>query len=164
MSGQGKWAQAGVPHKGWQFVDFEDLGEIDATCEMCETREIRYVHYLEHPEYPYRLGVGRVCAEHMEEDYVAAGQREKKASSIAGRRARWMKAEWRESERGNHYINRSGFNAVLYRVRGGWGYKIIERDSEKSWRGTGCSTEDEAKLAAFDRLIEVEDELRERWG
>ena len=43
--GTGKWSQAGVPHKGWIWVDIEDLGEPSATCEMCETQEIRYVQY-----------------------------------------------------------------------------------------------------------------------
>ena len=84
--------------------------------------------------------------------------------SIAGRRARWMKGQWRESQRGNPYINRKGFNIALYRARGGWGYRIVERDSEQLWRDTGYATEDEAKLAAFERLIELEDELRGRWG
>ena len=72
----GKWSLPGVPHKGWQFRDFDDLGDIVGICEMCETQPIRYVHYLGHPDYPDVLGVGSVCAEIMEEDYVAARERE----------------------------------------------------------------------------------------
>ena len=120
---------------------------------MCETQSIRYVHYLEHPDYPDVLGVGSVCAENMEEDYTAARERETKARSLAERRKRWMKAEWRTSRKGNLYINRQGFNVVLYRGLRGWTYRITERESERSWLGPGHASVAEAKLAAFDRFV-----------
>ena len=120
---------------------------------MCETQSIRYVHYLTHPNYPHVLGVGSVCAEHTEEDYTAAQEREKTARSLADRRARWMKAEWRTSRKGNPYINRHGFNIVLYRAPDGWAYTITERESERSWLGSGYAGVDEAKLAAFERFV-----------
>ena len=44
------------------------------------------------PRYPSVLGVGRVCAGHMEGDYEAPLARERKAKSLVDRRARWMKA------------------------------------------------------------------------
>ena len=50
-------------------MDVEDLGKVDAGCEMCETQEIRYVHHMKHPEYPGSLGVGCVCAGKIEDDY-----------------------------------------------------------------------------------------------
>ena len=67
---RGKWSQTGVPHRGWACVGIEDLEEPAQFCEMCESVEIRYVHLMEHPDYPETLGVGCICAEHMEEDYV----------------------------------------------------------------------------------------------
>ena len=67
----GKWAEPGVPHKGWSCDAVTDLGEPLEICGMCETAEIRYVHSMSHPEYPDVLDVGCICAEHMEEDYVA---------------------------------------------------------------------------------------------
>ena len=103
------------PHKGWQFCGFTDLEDLVGTCEMCETRSIRYVHHMEHPDYDAVLGVGRVCAGHMEEDYKAAQEGERQAKSIANRRTRWMKAQWKKSLKGNSYINRNGLNVVLYR-------------------------------------------------
>ena len=81
---RGKWSQQGVPQKGWQCIDFEDLGGLDGICEMCETQSIRYVHHMEHSDYDAVLGVGSVCAENMGEDYTAPREREKKAKSIAG--------------------------------------------------------------------------------
>ena len=153
---RGKWSQMGVPHKGWQCIDIEDLGEIAATCEMCETQEIRYIHHMEHPDYPHVLGVGSVCAGNMEGDYAAAERREKRAISIAGRRDRWMKAEWRESRKGNPYINRNGFNIVLYAYPGGWAYRITKQEADQFWRHAGYATPEEAKLAAFERFIEIQ--------
>lgn len=152
----GKWSLPGVPHKGWQFRGFDDLGDIVGICEMCETQPIRYVHYLGHPDYPDVLGVGSVCAENMEEDYVAARERERRARSLAARRARWMNAEWRTSRKGNEYLNRDGFNIVLYRTGPGWAYRIQEHESTHSWWGTECDTIEEAKLAAFDRFIALQ--------
>ncbi len=72
------------------------------------------------------LGVGRVCAENLEEDYVAAGQREKRAQSKVRRRTTWMQAKWKMSCRGNAYINRNGFNIVLYRRFRGWARGVCE--------------------------------------
>ena len=45
----GKWAQPGVPHKGWTRVDIEDLGEPSEVCAMREIQEIRYVHHMQPP-------------------------------------------------------------------------------------------------------------------
>ena len=75
--GSGKWGRPGVPQKGWTCVGIEDLEEPSAVCEMCETQEIRYVHYMEHSHYPDQLGVGCVCAGHMEEDYEGARRRDR---------------------------------------------------------------------------------------
>jgi len=48
-TGTGRWAQAGVPHKGWHCIDIEELNEQDHICEMCEARQVRFVHVMEHP-------------------------------------------------------------------------------------------------------------------
>lgn len=149
----GKWSVPGVPHRGWHCVDLEDLEDLIGICEMCETQSIRYVHHMEHPTYPHALGVGRVCAENMEGSHVAAQRREQRARSLPSRRSRWMKAQWRQSQLGNLYINRNGFNIVLYERPDGWTYRIKQRDSGHLWYGTTYATRDEAKLAAFERFM-----------
>jgi hypothetical protein len=40
----GKWAQTGVPHKGWHCVGVEDLGAPEETCEMCEKQGVLQMH------------------------------------------------------------------------------------------------------------------------
>ena len=154
---RGKWSQPGVPHKGWQCIDFEDLERVDETCEMCETRRIRYVHYMEHQDYGEVLGVGAVCARNMEDDYTAALEREKRAQSKARRLTTWMNGKWRTSAKGNSFINRNGFNIVLYRGYGGWAYQIKEREGEQSWSKSGFASKEKAKLAAFERFIELQE-------
>ena len=99
-TGNGKWAQPGVPHRGWQCVDWCDLREDDPdteleTCEMCESQEIRFVHNMRHREYPTDLRCGCVCARHMEQNYEGARRREKSMRSRAARRSHFPKrAGW----------------------------------------------------------------------
>jgi hypothetical protein len=69
----GKWAQAGVPHKGWECIFTSDAGIEHQICEMCRFRKLRYVHHMRHPAYRGVLKVGSTCAGHME----AAPQAEK---------------------------------------------------------------------------------------
>ena len=152
---RGKWSQQGVPHKGWQFSHLIDLGDLVRTCEMCETRSIRYVHYMEHPDYDDVLRVGSACAGKMEEDYEAAKERDKNAKSKASRQRDWMNAPWKESQKGNSYINRKGYNIVLYQKSGCWAYIISERKGDQSWPGSDFATKDAAKLAAFNRYVEL---------
>ena len=124
---------------------------------MCETQSIRYVHYMEHPDYVDVLGVGSVCAGHMEEDYSAARERESRFKSRASRRRRWMQANWKVSAKGNQYINRNGFNVVTYPRAGRWAYRIAERETDDTWSGSGFYSEDAAKLAAFERYANLQE-------
>lgn len=167
MAGQhtsrGKWSQSGVPHKGWSCSGIEDLGEPAATCEMCEAVQIRYVHHMEHPEYAEMLGVGCVCAEHMEDDYVRPREREAKLKSATRRRSTWHKRTWRVSPAGTIYLNTDGFNLQIYRTFGsrqGWMIAVVNRDTAQRQQGRKVYTSsDAAKRAAFDALLWAKDNL-----
>ena len=149
----GKWTQPGVPHKGWTCVDIEDLGEPDHICEMCEVTEVRYVHVMEHLDYQ-TLRVGCICAGHMEEDLVGARKREEAFKASRVRRARWLTREWRVSGSGNEYLNADGFNVVVYPVKGGFGARVLHRETEWSrFSKRVYPTMERAKLAAFDAMI-----------
>ena len=47
-----RWSQEGIPHKGWRYVDVEDVCEglagdnerVYEQCQMCRNERIRYVH------------------------------------------------------------------------------------------------------------------------
>lgn len=162
---RGKWSQPGAPHRGWVCVGIEDLEEPSQICEMCESVEIRYVHYMEHPNYSETLGVGCICAEHMEDDYVNPRRREKQLRSKSRRRQTWSKRQWRISAKGNPYLNTEGFNLTIFREsdqRGQfWGLRVTHRETGASQLGRRRYTsEDEAKKAALDALIWAKDHLK----
>jgi len=75
-SGFGNWSKSGVPHRGWECIEMEDIGEDLETCEMCLTAQVRYVHVMRHSQFPRSLRCGCICAAAMEQDYVAAVGRE----------------------------------------------------------------------------------------
>lgn len=161
---RGKWSQPGVPHRGWVCVGIEDLDEPAQICEMCESVEVRYVHYMEHPAYPETLGVGCICAEHMENDYVSPRQREKRLRSKSRRRASWAQRDWSISAKGNPYLNTEGFNLTVFPVsdwRGQyWGLRVTHRVSGATQPGRRrYATEAEARNAALDALIWVKEHL-----
>lgn len=155
---RGKWSQPGVPHKGWHCVGTEDRGEPTHTCEMCEFAQCRYIHFMGHPEYPDVLGVGCICAEHMERDYAAPREREKQMQRRTSRRARWLLRQWRTSAKGNPFLNTDGFNIVIHPAGSGWTFRISERDGSLTWPAKRrYPSEHEAKLGAFDMMMFLKD-------
>lgn len=160
----GKWSMPGVPHKGWTCISVEDLEAPDAVCEMCEVQEIRYVHHMEHPGYTGTLAVGCVCAEKMEDDYEAPRRRERHMRNAAQRRGRWLDRKWKISQKGNPYINVDGMNITVFcRPDGSWGGKIEDRTTAQAITARRrYTTEDQAKLAAFDAMIFLKNE--KGWG
>ena len=149
----GKWAHAGIPHKGWACSGVEDLGAPTQVCEMCEVQEIRYVHTMQHPEYPTALEVGCVCAGHMEGDLERAKGREREVKSRSRRRENWVSKPWRLSARGNEYINAFGHNAVVYRKGAAWAVRLHnEATGEDRFSSTPFPTATAAKAAVFDVL------------
>lgn len=155
-TGNGKWSQPGIPHKGWVCIDTADLGEPSAICEMCETREIRYVHYMEHEDYGGKtLACGCVCAGRMSEDYVGAKERETSLRNTASRRLRWLSRKWKTSRVGNDYINIGEYNIVIFSNRG-WGFRIAGPGLGGPYFSKRYPTEELAKMGAFNALAEIQ--------
>ena len=162
---QGKWAQLGVPHKGWTCVGVHDLEDERQTCEMCEGQEIRYVHAMEHSDYPDTLLVGCVCAGNMEADYEGAQRRERAARNTASRKARWLSRRWKVSAKGNSYLKtRDGFHVVVFPAtfpRGQWTARVEDSTTDAHiYARRTYPTEAEEKLAAFNAIIA----LKSRWS
>ena len=160
----GKWSQVGIPHKGWTCTDVEDLGALDAVCEMCETQDIRYVHHMKHPDYPETLGVGCVCAGNLESNYEAPRRRERALRNAAQRRRCWLTRQWKVSAKGNAYLNTDGLNITIFLKRPAfWDARIQDRISGQAMTlKQRYTTEDAAKLAAFDTMIFVKEKCG--WG
>jgi hypothetical protein len=161
VKGTGKWRQPGVPHRGWQCVNVEDLGEPIATCEMCEVMSIRYVHEMFHPDYE-TLHVGCICAGHMEQDLAGARKREQDFKQRASRRSRWLDRRWRESRNGNSFLNtQDGFNVVVFEKGEGWGARFVDKRTGRTrFSRRPYASEAEAKLAAFDEIARCKDEKK----
>jgi hypothetical protein len=148
----GKWAQSGVPHKGWACVDIEDLGGQSTVCEMCEHQEIRYVHYMRHPDFESDLACGCDCAGKMEEDYARAGIREKKMKNRAGRKKAWPKLKsWYRTKSGNLTLFKDGYRVTIFKK--GVGFSAVvsnELNGFKRFARRLYKTETSAQLASFE--------------
>jgi hypothetical protein len=142
----------GVPHRGWECVDIEDLGAPDAVCKMCEVQEIRYVHEMWHPDYG-TLHVGCICAGHMEQDVAGARRRETEFKKQNMRRKNWLRREWHVSANGNHFLNVNNFNVVVFRKGRTWGARFVhEPTGYTRFSQRPYATEHAAMLAAFDAI------------
>lgn len=155
-TGRGKWGKKGVPHKGWECVEIEDLGAPEAICEMCEAQEIRYAHHMQHSSYPDTLVVGCVCAGHMEGNLAAAQSRDKGMRSRFGKRKRWLSRQWKVSKKGNDWLESDGYRVVVYRKGPGWGATVSAIDeSYLQHSRRAFPSADQAKLAAFDLVTKL---------
>jgi hypothetical protein len=119
---------------------------------------------MDHPDYPETLGVGCVCAEHMEQDYVQPRLREQNLRSKSQRRKTWVKRNWRTSARGNLYLNTEGYNLTVFEIPSGmphrWGLRVTNRESQRTQLGRRrYDSEEGAKRAALDALIWAKEHL-----
>jgi hypothetical protein len=147
------WKIPGMPHRGWECTHVEDLNPDEepaeyveyATCEACGKYPIRFVHSLKHDDWEGPLDVGRICAEHLTEDYVNPRLRE----SLATKRAKWLRKPWRVSAAGNLWIRSHCRFACVFANPDGDGFKAVVDGifSRRAW-----PTEDAAKIAVFDFL------------
>ncbi len=125
MSAPGKWGVPGFPKSGWEIVDVEDLGDVDAVCQMCEVKEIRYVHTMEHPD-GHRLGAGCVCAGKMEGSPDAPVRRERSLRNREKRLANWMSHTWKVHPSGTLTRKKNGCRCVLIPKSGGLWAGLVE--------------------------------------
>jgi len=151
MADYGKWAQAGVPKKGWTCTGETVLPGRDETCQMCERERIRFVHHMSHPNYG-QLDCGCDCAARMEEDYTAATRRDKNMKASVRRRKSWptLKA-WRLSKNGNPIIEVDGYRVTIFRS-GPWTGIVSNATTGLKHRLMQYPSIDDAKLAAFDAI------------
>lgn len=152
--GRGKWSQAGVPKKGWECVNIEDLGEPSAYCEMCESSQIRFVHYMRNSRFPNELACGVVCAGHMEEDLVGAEIRDKGMKSNARKRKAFPNLKsWGMSGNGNPTLKQGIFRITVFEKRGFWRAVVNTRGSDDPlYTRDRFTSKEDAQRAAFDTL------------
>jgi hypothetical protein len=140
----GKWSQPNVPHRGWSYVDYEDLGQPLETCEMCERQEIRHVHIVSHPDYPSTLRVGCDCAEKLTGDYSTPTERERSHKNWLARLNRFLTKGWEAGRYGSLYRRWKGRSLLVAPKGAGW----IAKAEDEGGRKTFVSVVD-AKRALF---------------
>jgi hypothetical protein len=148
------WKISGVPHKGWQLIDVEDIREDGQSecetdyecCMMCGHDKIRYVHIVSHDEYGEEFRVGCNCAEKMTGDYVNPERRERELRNRVKRRSAWNRKVWRVNEKGNLILKYDGHRITIFHPMSSNKYKVVINDI------FGTKLFDDihsAKLAAF---------------
>lgn len=130
------WNVEGVPHKGWECIRVDDLGELAgpgeeieyAQCEMCGNERIRYVHVMTHPDYLPTLSVGCVCAEKMTDDYITPRRIEAAKRNKAARKLNFDKSPWNYNPLKCSYTKKyKGIRITIVKSRyGNWGIYMME--------------------------------------
>ena len=160
-----RWNKADIPHKGWEYIGMEDLGE-DVypgdpipyeQCEMCGKEKIRYVHLLKHPDYDGKIRVGCDCASKMICDYVTPQERERNLKNRVNRRKNFMKQEWyRKPETGNYTLRYKGDYITIMKSKFGPGWGIIYKGKQQwEYHGRKITDFDTARTVAFNLFDEL---------
>lgn len=148
----GLFSQEGFPHRGWEYVDCEDLEYDREWCEACETQEIRYVHILKHPNYGQKIRVGSECAKKLCENYDSS-----EIERVTKQKYKFLNSpRWKISMKGNPHIKRDGYHITIIH-NNIWSFVIKEVDirNEKEVWGNKYKSEFDAKKAAFDKVEEL---------
>ena len=164
-----RWNKADIPHKGWEYIGMEDLGE-DVypgdpipyeQCEMCGKEKIRYVHLLKHPDYDGEIRVGCDCASKMICDYVTPQERERNLKNRVNRRKNFMKQEWyRKPETGNYTLRYKGDYITIMKSKFGPGWGIIYKGKQQwEYHGRKITDFDTARTVAFNLFDELHEPL-----
>jgi hypothetical protein len=155
-NGRGKWSTIGIPHKDWDCIEIEDLGEPSLICEMCETQTIRYVHHMQHLNFSKVLRVGCVCAGNMEGNLSEAQKRENGMKSRTGKKKRWLSRKWKISAKGNEYLIADGYVVTIFEKAGELKASIKEKDGDQViWSRRKYTTINEIKLSSFDYITRL---------
>ena len=136
-----KWDKPDIPHKGWMFIDIEDVGEFYEQCEMCGQEKIRFVHILKHHEYPFEIRVGCDCASKMLNDYINPQKREREFKNKLNRFKTFSKIKWSHNGIKNTYSAKyKGEYITIIKSRYG-NYGIVFQN-EWYWKFNGETVRD----------------------
>jgi hypothetical protein len=112
---------------------------------------------MRHPNYKNILGVGCICAGHMEENITYAKKRDDFMKSRSGKKKRWIEhRSWKISEKGNEWIKSDGYIIVMKCNNGYWSALIkSENGNFEKWSQRKYESVNQAKLAAFDFVTKL---------
>jgi hypothetical protein len=110
-----------VTQQSWDFIGYEDLGEVVGNCDLCGTA-IRYVFVVHHPHWP-AMEVGEVCCDHLTSTQIATNHMES-MRRFRDRQQRFVSSSrWEVASHGAHSIKQKGF-AIQVESRPDGGYRL----------------------------------------
>lgn len=104
------------PTSGWEYVGYNDLGDMSGECEFCH-KELRYEHILYHEKWGY-LTTGEQCANHLTETDIAS-EYEKERRRIADKQYRFIQShKWKVHPTKNggygHFLRQDSFKIKIW--------------------------------------------------
>ncbi len=90
-------------------------------------------------------------------NYKNSKQNERCLHNLFDRRKRWPDLCWKESKSDNLYLNKNGYNIVIYEDDNNPAehtFRIVSPEGEHYYHSRIFNTIDEAMLAAFDWMAE----------
>jgi REP element-mobilizing transposase RayT len=129
------------PKTGWQYLGYEDLGEVSANCELCGSN-FRYQFFVYHKNWG-SMQVGTVCCNALTGTELANNQVNKQNKYDERKRRfidskRWIKISGRE------IIRQKGIRVDIAEFEGKYRIQLDQYQGRK-----GFASIEEAKLHAF---------------
>lgn len=149
-----------APLSGWQCIYIYDVKEEEDdaplfTCELCDCAKVRFVHVMHHDQYFEDLHVGCICAGIMEDDILAARERERVMKNRAKRRRNFPYRRWRTTRYG-YYLSYKRKDVFIY-GKGNSNYSVrVNGKTVCTYKGKMIDNFFSAAYAAFDLADPVE--------
>ena len=151
----------GAPLDGWYCVSCYDCCEEPDDelfdCELCGCSAVRYVHVMRHDWYFEEVRVGCICAGIMEDDILAAKEREREVRNRSKRRKNFVRGGWRKMGYGIMRRTYKGRMLAIQKLQDG--RYVVYCDGKlvaSKYKGKKITDELSAAYAAFDAVDKEE--------
>lgn len=131
------------PKFGWEHIGWDDLEDLNGTCECCGT-SIRYVFMLQHPKWR-PMEVGEICCDNLTSSQVASGFMESKRR-YADRLKRFVgSSRWSVRPGDVHHIRQKKLNLEIVPKDGSYLLRVDWQPGKLRFASVN-----EAKAKAFE--------------
>lgn len=114
-----KLKEMGAPLEGWYCVGMIDEETPTFVCELCGCEKVRYVHIMHHEDFERELYVGCICAGVMEDNILAAKDRDRKMKNRAKRKKHFPNRRWDFMCDGSFFLYYNGYRITISTSRNG---------------------------------------------
>ncbi len=97
-----------APKFGWDFLGYEDLGDVIGNCDLCGTA-IRYVFLVHHAHWP-AMEVGETCCDHLTSTQVASNHMESVRRFVDRQNRFISSSRWATTPDGAFAIKQAGID------------------------------------------------------